>query len=117
MTEKVNETGSAYGKPFPFTIKGQRGDKENKKDAQILPAVWKAEKREREVNHIDPVEKVVKRKLWAAEKITLPAGSAKVVKVRTEGNWTGAGVVKLLPSEEQEKERNILLPYNAYILS
>ena len=29
-------------------------------------------------------------KLWAAEKVIIPAGSSKLVKVRTEGNWTGA---------------------------
>ena len=69
------------------------------------------------MNHIDPKEEVVERKLWAAEKITIPAGSAKLVTVRTEGNWTGAGVVESLPSEEQEKGRNILLPENAYNLS
>ena len=69
------------------------------------------------MNHIDTVEEVVERKLWAAEKVTIPAGSAKLVKVRTEGNWTGAGVVELLPLEDQEKGRNILLPENAYNLS
>ena len=71
-------------------IKGWRVDKENKKYIQILPAVWKAEKREPEVNHKD------------AEKITIPAGSAKLVKVRTEGNWTGEGVVELLPLEGEK---------------
>ena len=98
-------------------IKGRRVDKEDKKYAQILPAVWKAEKREPEVTHIDTEEKEVESKLWAAEKITIPAGSAKLVKVRTEGNWTGEGVVESLPLEEQEKGRNILLPENAYNLS
>ena len=86
-------------------IKGWREEKENKKYIQILPSVWKAEKREPEVNHMD------------AEKITIPAGSAKLVKVRTEGNWTGEGVVELLPLEDQEKGRNIFLPENAYNLS
>ena len=37
--------------------------------------------------------------------------------MRTEGNWTGAGVVESLPLEDQEKGRNILLPKNAYDLS
>ena len=37
--------------------------------------------------------------------------------MRTEGNWTGAGVVELLPLGDQEKGRNILLPKNAYDLS
>ena len=79
--ERLMKLCSAYGKPFPFMIKDRRVDKENKKYTQILPAVWKAEKREPEVNHIDPVKEVVERKLWAAEKITIPAGSAKLVKV------------------------------------
>ena len=115
--ERLTRLCSAYGKPFPFMIKGRRVDKENKKYTQILPAVCKAEKRELEVNHIDSVEEVVERKLWAAEKIYINAGSAKLVKVRTEGNWTGAGVVESLLLEDQEKGRNILLPENAYNLS
>jgi len=92
-------------------------DKENIKYTQIIPAVWKAEKREPKVNHMETAEEIVERKLWAAEKVTIPAGSAKLVKVRTEGNWTGAGVVESLPLEDQEKGRNILLPENAYNLS
>ena len=108
--ERLTRLCSVDGKPFPFMIKGRRVDKENKKYTQILPAVWKAEKREPEVNHLDPVEEVVERKLWAAEKITIPAGSAKLVKVRTEGNWSGEGVVELLPLGDQEKGRSILLP-------
>ena len=101
-------------------IKGRRVDKENKKYAQILPVVWKAERREPEVNHMDTAEELVERKLWAAEKVIIPAGSAKLVKVKTEGNWTGAGVVESLPLgdlESQEKGRNILLLENAYDLS
>ena len=101
--ERLTRLCSAHGKPFPFMIKGRRVYKENKKYTQILPAVWKAEKREPEVNHVSAEEEVVERKLWAAEKITIPAGSAKLVKVRTEGNWTGEWVVESLPLEEQEK--------------
>ena len=44
--ERLTRLCSAYGKPFPFMIKGRRVDKENKKYVLILPAVWKAEKRE-----------------------------------------------------------------------
>ena len=69
--------------------------------------MWKAERREPEVNNISPVEEVLERKLWSAEKITIPAGSAKLVKVRTEGNWKGAGVVELLPLEDQG---NVVIP-------
>ena len=115
--ERLTRLCSAYGKPFPFMIKGRRVDKENKKYAQILPAVWKAERKEPEVNHLDTVEEVVERKSWAAEKEIIPAGSAKLVKMRREGNWTGAGVVESLPLGDQEKGRNILLLENAYDLS
>ena len=51
--ERLTRLCSAYGKPFPFMIKGRRVDKEDKKYAQILPAVWKAEKREPEVNYVN----------------------------------------------------------------
>ena len=79
--------------------------------------MWKAERREPEVNNISPAEEVLERKLWSAEKITIPAGSAKLVKVRTEGNWKGAGMVELLRLEDQEKGRKVLLLENAYDLS
>jgi len=86
-------------------IKGRRVDKEAKNYVQVLPSVWKAERREPEVNNVSQVEEVLERKLWSAEKISIPAGSAKLVKVRTEGNWKGAGVVESLPLEDQEKGR------------
>ena len=79
--------------------------------------MWKAERREPEVNNISTAEEVVEKKLWAAEKVTIPAGSAKLVKVRTEGNWKGAGLVESLPLGDQEKGRQILLPENSYDLS
>ena len=62
-------------------------------------------------------EKVLERKLWSAEKITIPAGNAKLVKVRTEGNWKVAGLVESLPLENQEKGRKVLLLENEYDLS
>ena len=73
--ERLTRLFSAYGKPFPFMIIGRRVDNETKKYAQVLPAVWKAERREPEVNSISALEEVLGRKLWSAEK------------VRTEGNW------------------------------
>ena len=42
--ERLTRLCSAYGKPFPFMIKGRRVEKEAKRYQQILPAVWKAEK-------------------------------------------------------------------------
>ena len=68
-----------------------------KRCEQILPAMWKAEKRALEVGSVNQVEEVIERKLWAAKKVTIPARSARLVKVRTEGNWSGAGVVESLP--------------------
>ena len=73
--------------------------------------------RQQEVSIVCTEKEVVERKLWAAEKITIPARSAKLVKVRTEGDWHGEGVVESLPLEEQERGRNILLPESAYNLS
>ena len=115
--ERLRRLCSAYGKPFPFMIKGRRVDKETKSYVQVLPAVWKAEKRELEVNNFSPVKEVLERKLWSAEKVIIPAGSARLDKVRTEGNWKGAGVVASLPLEDQEKGRKVLLQENVYALS
>ena len=114
--ERLTRLCSANGKPFPFMIKGRRVDKETKRYVQVIPAMWKAEKKIPEVNSVKQVEEV-ERKLWAAEKVTIPAGSAKLVKVRTEGNWNGAGVVESLPIEEQERGRMVLLLDSAYVLS
>jgi len=60
--ERLTRLCSAYGKPFPFMIKGRRLDKETKKCAEVLPAVWKAERREPEVSRISAVEEVLERK-------------------------------------------------------
>ena len=51
------------------------------------------------VNHI---LEVVERKLWSGEKVFIPAGSAKLVKVRIEGDWRGKGFVESMLPEEQE---------------
>ena len=84
--ERLTRLCSAYGKPFPFMSKGRRVDKEAKNYVQVLPSVWKAERREPAVNSISPVEEVLERKLWSPEKINIPAESAKLVKARTECN-------------------------------
>ena len=114
--EWITRLCSVCGRPFPFMIKGRRVDKDSKKYVQEIPAVWRAEKREPEESSVNQVEEVRERKLWAAEKVTIPAGSAKLVKVRVEGNWRGAGVVEFLPLEEQEKGRKVLLPDSTYDL-
>ena len=40
------------------------------------------------VKHIAEVRE---RKLWSGEKVSIPAGSAKLLKVRIEGDWRGEG--------------------------
>ena len=52
-------------------------------------------------------------KLWAGERVVIPAGSARLVKVRTEGGWKGEGVVESIPPEEQEVQE-LVLSENAY---
>ena len=39
--ERLMRLCSAYGKPFPFMIKGRRVDKEMKMYAQVLPVQWR----------------------------------------------------------------------------
>ena len=61
-----------FGIEFLRQKEGRRVDKETKNYVQVLPAVWKAERREPEVNSISAVEEVLERKLWSAEKVTIP---------------------------------------------
>ena len=82
-----------------------------------MPAVWKAERKQKEVNNVNNILEVTERKLWASEKLIIPRGSAKLVKVRTEGNWKGQGFVESVPIDEQEAGRKLILPENAYDLS
>ena len=63
------------------------------------------------------MSEVTKRKLWAGEKVIIPAGSAKLMKVRTEGDWKGQSFVESIPLDEQEAGRKLILPENAYDLS
>jgi len=60
---------------------------------------------------------VKERKLWAEEKICIPAGSAKLVKVRVEENWRGEGFVESLEPKEQDSGQKLVLPENAYNMS
>ena len=75
--------------PFPFVNKGKRVDKVGKKYVQVIPTVWKAEKRLLEVSGVNQVSEVLVRKLWTGEEFVIPAGSVKLGKVRTKGNWKG----------------------------
>ena len=63
------------------------------------------------------ISEVTELKLGAEEKLMIPVGSAKLVKVRTEGDWKGQGFVESIPLDEQETGRQLLLPENAYDLS
>ena len=64
-----------------------------------------AGKQRRSVNHIPEVSK---RKLWAGDKVVLPAGSARQVKVWIEGGWKGVGFVESIPPEEKEAGRKLV---------
>ena len=46
---------------------------------------------------MNQILEVVERKLWAGEKVLIPAGSAKLVKVGTVGEWQGQGSVESMP--------------------
>ena len=84
--EMLTRLCSATGAPFPFMNKGKRTDKVGKKYVQVITAVWKAEKIPKEVTSVNNILEVIERKLWAGEKVVILAGSAKLVKVRTEGD-------------------------------
>ena len=51
------------GKPFPFMNKGKRIDKVDKDYVHVIPAVWKAERKPREVSSVNNISKVTERKL------------------------------------------------------
>ena len=48
--ERLTRLCSVTGKPFPFLNRGKRIDKEDKVYVQVIPAVWKAERKTKEVN-------------------------------------------------------------------
>ena len=98
--ERLTRLCSVTGKPFPFMNKGKRIDKVDKVYVQVIPAVWKAERKTKEVHNVNNISEITERKLWAGEKLIIPGGSAKLVKVRTEGNWKGQGFVESLPLAE-----------------
>ena len=83
----------------------------------MIPAVWKGEKGQKEMPGVNNILEVTERKLWAGEKVVIPAGSAKLVKVRTEGDWKGQGFVESIQLEEQETGQKLIHPENAYDLS
>ena len=115
--ERLSRLCSATGSPFPFVNKGKRLDKVDKKYVQRLHLCWKAEKDIKEARSVNYIPEVKERKLWAGEKICIPAGSAKLVKVRVEENWRGEGFVESFEPEEQDSGRKLVLPENEYNLS
>jgi len=60
---------------------------------------------------------VRERKLWSGEKVSIPAGSAKLVKVRIEVDWRGGGFVESMLPEEQDHGRKLVLPKTIYNIS
>ena len=55
-------------------------DKCWKRVMHVIPSCWKAEKT-LTVNHIPEVRE---RKLWSGKKVSIPAGSVTLVKIRVE---------------------------------
>ena len=110
--ERLTRLCSATGGPFPFMNKGKQIDKVGKKYVQVLTALWKAENKPQEVMSVNQMSEVMERKLWAGEKVVISAGSAKIVKVRTVGNWKGQGFMESIPREEQEAGQKLVLPEN-----
>ena len=53
---------------------------------------------------------VRERKLWSGKKVSISAGSSKLVKVRIEGDWRGGGFVESMLPEEQDPGRKLVLP-------
>ena len=62
--------------------RGKRIDKEGKKYVQIIHT---------EHLNVKHIAEVRERKLWSGEKVSIPAGSAKLLKVKIEGDWRGEG--------------------------
>ena len=84
---------------------------------QIFPSCWKANKILTEPLSVNHIPEVRERKMWSVEKVSIPAGSAKLVKVRVEGDWKGEGFVESMLPEEQESGQKLILPENANTLS
>ena len=50
-------------------------------------------------------------------KISIPAGSAILLKIIIEGDWKGEGFVESMLPEEQDSGRKLVLPETTYNLS
>ena len=64
--------------------KGQRMDKVREKYMQVIPSCWKPEKILTEPTPVNHILELRERKLLSGEKVSIPAGSAKLVKVIEE---------------------------------
>ena len=82
--ERLTRLSSVTGSPFPLINRGKMIDKMEKKHSQKIPSCWKAEK-----ILTEPLPEVRKRKQWSREKVSIPAGSVKLVKVNVEGDRRG----------------------------
>ena len=94
--ERLTWLCSVTGSPVPFMNKGKRVDKAGKKYVQVIPSCWKPEK----ILTVNHIPKVRERKLWSGKKVSIPAESSKIVKIRVEGDWRGEGFVKSMSPEE-----------------
>ena len=79
---------------------------------QVIPSFWKAEKI---LSYT--ISYTRSKRLLSGEKVSIPAGSVKLMKVRVEGDWRGKGFVISMSPEEQESGRKLVFPEKAYSLS
>ncbi len=71
--------------------KGQRMDKVGEKYMQAIPSCWKPEKILTELTPVNHILELRERKLLSGEKVSIPAGCAKLVKVIEDRDWRGWG--------------------------
>ena len=99
--ERLTRLCSATGEPFPFINERKQIDKVGKKYVQVIPAVWKAEKILKEVTSVNNISEVLERKLWAGEKLTIPAGRERPLNPDQRANlkdqldeWIQQGIIE-----------------------
>ena len=80
--ERLTRLCSVTGYPFILMKKGQRMDKVREKYKQV--SCWKPEKILTEPTPVNHILELRERKLLSGEKVSIPAGSAKLVKVIEE---------------------------------
>ena len=80
----------------------------------VIEGLNHAMEKSRSVNHI---QKITERRIWSGVKISIPEGSAILLKITIEGDWKGEGFVESMLPEEQDSGRKLVLPETANKLS